>query len=194
MASGVNNTFRQVGSAVGVALVVTMQSTGRGIAGYRADLVAVEETGRLVIIETKRAANPEARQAVIAQVLHERRVHGRVVVDCQELHRRSAQLWSGGRDRAPRRQLPHRKAPSCARPEPGVPRQGRDSRGEGGLSQGEGPPREGKGPHPRGVSLAAAPRVVKAECCNHRGTVKTTAGLSRRDQPFVFGGPWRGGG
>ena len=39
------------------------------IAGYRADLVAVEDSGRLAIIETKLAANPEARQAVVAQVL-----------------------------------------------------------------------------------------------------------------------------
>lgn len=36
LGGAVNNTFRQVGSAVGVALVVTMQSTGPGIDGYRA--------------------------------------------------------------------------------------------------------------------------------------------------------------
>ncbi|MBK5222471.1 MAG: MFS transporter [Acidimicrobiia bacterium] len=36
LGGAVNNTFRQVGSAVGVALVVTLQSSGDGIDGFRA--------------------------------------------------------------------------------------------------------------------------------------------------------------
>lgn len=39
------------------------------VGGGTADLVAVEESGRLVIIEIKLRRNPEARRAVVAQVL-----------------------------------------------------------------------------------------------------------------------------
>ncbi|MBX3069147.1 MAG: hypothetical protein KF883_01465 [Thermomicrobiales bacterium] len=39
------------------------------IGAYRADLVGIEATGRLVIIEIKLADNSEARRAVIAQIL-----------------------------------------------------------------------------------------------------------------------------
>jgi EmrB/QacA subfamily drug resistance transporter len=47
LGGAINNTFRQVGAAVGVALVVTMQSSGEGIAGYRAGWVLVASCGLL---------------------------------------------------------------------------------------------------------------------------------------------------
>ena len=47
LGGAVNNTFRQVGSAVGVALVVTMQSTAPGIGGYRAGWLLVAGCGLL---------------------------------------------------------------------------------------------------------------------------------------------------
>ncbi|HZP56710.1 MAG TPA: hypothetical protein VFC53_04045 [Dehalococcoidia bacterium] len=39
------------------------------IGGGKADLIAVETSGRLVVIEVKLARNPEARRAVVAQIL-----------------------------------------------------------------------------------------------------------------------------
>jgi hypothetical protein len=47
LGGAVNNTFRQVGSAVGVALVVTMQATAPGIGGYRAGWYLVAACGLL---------------------------------------------------------------------------------------------------------------------------------------------------
>ena len=47
LGGAVNNTFRQVGSAVGVALVVTMQATGSGIDGHRAGWYLVAGCGLL---------------------------------------------------------------------------------------------------------------------------------------------------
>ncbi len=45
LGGAVNNTFRQVGSAVGVALVVTLQGTADGIEGYRAGWYLVATCG-----------------------------------------------------------------------------------------------------------------------------------------------------
>ena len=47
LGGAVNNTFRQVGSAVGVALVVTMQATASGIDGHRAGWYLVAGCGLL---------------------------------------------------------------------------------------------------------------------------------------------------
>ena len=45
LGGAINNTFRQVGAAVGVALVVTVQATADGIDGYRAGWVLVAVCG-----------------------------------------------------------------------------------------------------------------------------------------------------
>lgn len=47
LGGAINNTFRQVGAAVGVALVVTVQGTADGIGGFRAGWVLVTVCGVL---------------------------------------------------------------------------------------------------------------------------------------------------
>jgi len=48
---------------------ITVLGREVGLGGGRADLIAVESSGRLVIIEVKLSASSEARRAVVAQVL-----------------------------------------------------------------------------------------------------------------------------
>lgn len=48
---------------------LTVLGTEVQLGSGRADIVAVESSGRLVVIEVKLAASPEARRAVVAQVL-----------------------------------------------------------------------------------------------------------------------------
>ena len=64
LGGAVNNTFRQVGSAVGVALVVTMQSTAPGIGGYRAGWILVAGCGLLAAAVS--LAQPRPVRAVAA--------------------------------------------------------------------------------------------------------------------------------
>ncbi|HVF33107.1 MAG TPA: DHA2 family efflux MFS transporter permease subunit [Acidimicrobiales bacterium] len=63
LGGAVNNTSRQVGSAVGVALVVTMQSAAPGIDGYRAGWFLVAGCGLLAaaVSVAQPRVTPEAR-------------------------------------------------------------------------------------------------------------------------------------